>query len=135
MSWLAFSVDGLVINDLCHRIISRGVTAKWFPNPQKQAEFTERLNNLESSAPSAHPEAAAISQELKEAFDDCLEQLSREKRLALDMYLLEQSAQEVAERIGDCSANNVYTLAHRAKTDLRKCLNAKGLLPEEKRGR
>ena len=109
---------------ICHRVISRGITSKWFPNNRHQTEFTEKHENIAASSANRPEEVVEVEEE-NATVDECLELLPHDKRIALDKYLRDKNAKELAQIIG-CTPNNVYTLIHRAKIEMEKCLKQKG---------
>ena len=84
----------------------------------------------EGAAPAAvaqpDPERIAASREIGRGISDCLSRMSRERRLAVTLYLQGHSVPE-ASRVLDWSAKRTENLVYRGLADLRDCLRAKGL--------
>lgn len=81
-----------------------------------------------ASAPHDSPEKRAESQELGMQIQDCLSGLSRDRRLAVTLYLQGASVPEAARHLG-WGAKRTENLVFRGMADLRACLRAKGLKP------
>ena len=72
------------------------------------------------------PERIAASREVGRGIQDCLSQMSRERRLAVTLYLQGHSVPE-ASRVLDWSAKRTENLVYRGLADLRECLTSKGM--------
>jgi len=72
------------------------------------------------------PERLAASREIGRAVQDCLSRLSRERRLAVTLYLQGHSVPE-ASRVLDWPAKRTENMVYRGLADLRECLLAKGM--------
>ena len=72
------------------------------------------------------PERIAASREIGRGILDCLSRMSRERRLAVTLYLQGHSVPE-ASRVLDWTAKRTENLVYRGLTDLRECLMSKGL--------
>ena len=75
-----------------------------------------------------NPERIAASQEIGRGIEDCLAQMSDERRLAVTLYLQGHTVPE-ASRILDWSAKRTENLVYRGLADLRECLMLKGMRP------
>ena len=74
------------------------------------------------------PERIAASQEIGRGIQDCLSRMSRERRLAVTLYLQGHSVPE-ASSVLDWPAKRTENLVYRGLADLRQCLVAKGMRP------
>jgi RNA polymerase sigma-70 factor (ECF subfamily) len=74
------------------------------------------------------PERIAASREVGRGIQDCLSRMSRERRLAVALYLQGHSVPE-ASRVLDWSAKRTENLVYRGLADLRACLESKGMHP------
>lgn len=72
------------------------------------------------------PERIAASREIGRGILDCLSRMSRERRLAVTLYLQGHSVPE-ASRVLDWTAKRTENLVYRGLADLRECLMSKGL--------
>jgi len=72
------------------------------------------------------PERIAASREIGRGIQDCLSQMSRERRLAVTLYLQGHSVPE-ASRVLDWSPKRTENLVYRGLADLRECLTSKGI--------
>ena len=72
------------------------------------------------------PERIAAAREIGRGIQDCLSQMSRERRLAVTLYLQGHSVPE-ASRVLDWPAKRTENLVYRGLADLRECLEAKGM--------
>jgi RNA polymerase sigma-70 factor (ECF subfamily) len=72
------------------------------------------------------PERIAASREIGRGILDCLSRMSRERRLAVTLYLQGHSVPE-ASRVLDWTAKRTENLVYRGLADLRECLTSKGL--------
>jgi len=72
------------------------------------------------------PERIAASREIGRGIQDCLSKMSRERRLAVTLYLQGHSVPE-ASRVLDWSAKRTENLVYRGLADLRECLTSKGM--------
>jgi RNA polymerase sigma-70 factor, ECF subfamily len=72
------------------------------------------------------PERIAASREIGRGIRDCLARMSRERRLAVTLYLQGHSVPE-ASRVLEWSAKRTENLVYRGLADLRECLRTKGL--------
>jgi RNA polymerase sigma-70 factor (ECF subfamily) len=75
-----------------------------------------------------NPERIAASQEIGRGIQDCLTQMSDDRRLAVTLYLQGHTVPE-ASRILDWSAKRTENLVYRGLADLRECLTLKGMRP------
>jgi RNA polymerase sigma-70 factor, ECF subfamily len=74
------------------------------------------------------PERLSASREIGRAIQECLSRMSRERRLAVTLYLQGHSVPE-ASRILDWTAKRTENLVYRGLGDLRACLKTKGMQP------
>ena len=74
------------------------------------------------------PEQIAASREVGRGIQDCLSRMSRERRLAVTLYLLGHSVTE-ASGVLDWPAKRTENLVYRGLADLRECLVSKGMHP------
>ncbi|MGH9158411.1 MAG: RNA polymerase sigma factor [Vicinamibacteraceae bacterium] len=74
------------------------------------------------------PERAAASREVGRAVRDCLARMTRDRRLAVTLYLQGHTVLE-ASRILDWPVKRTENLVYRGLADLRKCLMSKGIRP------
>lgn len=74
------------------------------------------------------PERIASSREIGLGIQDCLSRMSRDRRLAVTLYLQGHSVPEAA-RVLDWPAKRTENLVYRGLTDLRECLMRKGMRP------
>jgi len=72
------------------------------------------------------PERIAAAREIGRGIQDCLSQMSRERRLAVTLYLQGHSVPDAA-RVLDWPAKRTENLVYRGLADLRECLEAKGM--------
>jgi RNA polymerase sigma-70 factor (ECF subfamily) len=79
-------------------------------------------------AASVNPERIAASHEIGVGIRECLSDMSRERRLAVTLYLQGHTVPE-SSRILDWSAKRTENLVYRGLADLRKCLITKGIRP------
>jgi RNA polymerase sigma-70 factor (ECF subfamily) len=79
-------------------------------------------------AASVNPERIAASHQIGRGIRDCLCHLTRERRLAVTLYLQGHTVPE-ASRILDWSAKRTENLVYRGLAELRKCLTMKGIRP------
>lgn len=75
-----------------------------------------------------NPERIAASHQIGRGIQDCLTQMSRERRLAVTLYLQGHTVPE-ASRILDWSAKRTENLVYRGLAELRECLKLKGMQP------
>ena len=75
-----------------------------------------------------NPERIAASHQIGRGIQDCLTQMSRERRLAVTLYLQGHTVPE-ASRILDWSAKRAENLVYRGLAELRECLKLKGMQP------
>lgn len=75
-----------------------------------------------------NPEAVAAAREVGRGIQDCLARLTRDRRLAVTLYLQGHSVPEAA-RLLDWPAKRTENLVYRGLADLRECLLNKGLQP------
>jgi RNA polymerase sigma-70 factor (ECF subfamily) len=76
----------------------------------------------------ADPERITASREIGRAIQDCLSRMSRDRRLAVTLYLQGHNVPD-ASRILDWSAKRTENLVYRGLGDLRQCLETKGMRP------
>ena len=74
------------------------------------------------------PEQIAASREMGRGIQDCLSRLSRERRMAVTLYLQGHSVPE-ASSVLDWPAKRTENLVYRGLADLRECLVSKGMQP------
>jgi RNA polymerase sigma-70 factor (ECF subfamily) len=74
------------------------------------------------------PERIAASNQIGRGIQDCLAQMSEERRLAVTLYLQGHTVPE-ASRILDWTAKRTENLVYRGLADLRECLMLKGMRP------
>jgi RNA polymerase sigma-70 factor (ECF subfamily) len=74
------------------------------------------------------PERIAASHEVGRGIQDCLSRMSRERRLAVTLYLQGHSVAEAAGVL-DWPAKRTENLVYRGLADLRECLVSKGMRP------
>jgi RNA polymerase sigma-70 factor (ECF subfamily) len=74
------------------------------------------------------PERIASSREIGRGIQDCLSRMSRDRRLAVTLYLQGHSVPE-ASRVLDWSVKRTENLVYRGLADLRECLMRKGMQP------
>lgn len=74
------------------------------------------------------PERIAASHEVGRGIQDCLSRMSRERRLAVTLYLQGHSVAE-ASSVLDWPAKRTENLVYRGLADLRECLVSKGMRP------
>jgi RNA polymerase sigma-70 factor, ECF subfamily len=90
------------------------------------------LDDTEHVSPetAAHldPERIAVSHQIGRGIQDCLTRMSRDRRLAVTLYLQGHTVPE-ASRILDWSAKRTENLVYRGLADLRECLMTKGMRP------
>ena len=72
------------------------------------------------------PERLAASSEIGRGILDCLSRMSRERRLAVTLYLQGHTVPE-ASRVLEWTAKRTENLVYRGLADLRECLLSKGL--------
>ena len=72
------------------------------------------------------PERIAASREIGRAVQDCLSRMSRDRRLAVTLYLQGHSVPE-ASRVLDWPAKRTENMVYRGLADLRECLLMKGM--------
>jgi len=80
------------------------------------------------AAGGADPEQAASDRDTRRGIVDCLSRTTRERRLAVTLYLLGHSVPDAA-RILAWNPKRAENMVFRGLADLRKCLAAKGLAP------
>ena len=74
------------------------------------------------------PERITAAREVGRGIQDCLLRMSRERRLAVTLYLQGHTVPEAA-RILDWPAKRTENLVYRGLADLRECLTRKGMQP------
>jgi RNA polymerase sigma-70 factor (ECF subfamily) len=74
------------------------------------------------------PEQITSAREIGRGIQDCLSRMSRDRRLAVTLYLQGHSVPEAA-RILDWSTKRTENLVYRGLADLRACLTKKGMQP------
>ena len=74
------------------------------------------------------PERIAASHEVGRGIQDCLSRMSRERRMAVTLYLQGHSVTE-ASSVLDWPAKRTENLVYRGLADLRECLVSKGMRP------
>ena len=74
------------------------------------------------------PEQIAASREVGRGIQDCLSRMSRERRMAVTLYLQGHSVTE-ASGVLDWPAKRTENLVYRGLADLRECLVSKGMHP------
>ena len=74
------------------------------------------------------PESVTASREVGRGIQDCLARMSRDRRLAVTLYLQGYSVPDAARTL-DWTAKRTENLVYRGLTDLRACLMTKGLRP------
>jgi RNA polymerase sigma-70 factor (ECF subfamily) len=74
------------------------------------------------------PERITASREVGRGILDCLSRMSRERRLAVTLYLQGHSVPE-ASAVLDWPAKRTENLVYRGLADLRECLVSKGMHP------
>ena len=79
-------------------------------------------------AAAADPERAAASREIARGIRACLQEMTRDRRLAVTLHLQGHSVGDAA-RILDWAQKRTENLVYRGLADLRTCLAAKGLRP------
>jgi RNA polymerase sigma-70 factor (ECF subfamily) len=72
------------------------------------------------------PERIAASREIGRGIQECLSRMSRERRLAVTLYLQGHSVPETA-RVLDWPAKRTENMVYRGLADLRECLLTKGM--------
>lgn len=111
---------------ICSRIILRQIKKPNFKvYKSTDADSDEKLERLKSPG-KTQTENIVLFKNVEQALQDCLDSLSRPRRIALDTILLGISAAEAGEKIGAKSANAVHSQVHRAKWDLKNCLETSG---------
>jgi RNA polymerase sigma-70 factor (ECF subfamily) len=75
-----------------------------------------------------NPERLAASDQIGRGIQDCLAQMSDERRLAVTLYLQGHTVPE-ASRVLDWSTKRTENLVYRGLADLRECLMRKGMRP------
>jgi RNA polymerase sigma-70 factor, ECF subfamily len=93
-------------------------------------ETTEESSQVVRFEPRAQgdPESSASYRELGEAVRDCLLGATRDRRLAVTLYLQGHSVPEAARILG-WDAKRTENLVYRGLADLRQCLMGKGHTP------
>ena len=74
------------------------------------------------------PERIAASHEVGRGIQDCLSRMSRERRMAVTLYLQGHSVTEVSSVLV-WPAKRTENLVYRGLADLRECLVSKGMRP------
>jgi RNA polymerase sigma-70 factor (ECF subfamily) len=74
------------------------------------------------------PETQVASQELGRQIHECMQEIKRERRLALALRLQGYSVSECADRLG-WQHKQTENLVHRGMADLRRLLEARGVKP------
>lgn len=74
------------------------------------------------------PEQVAAAREAGRGIQDCLRQLSHDRRLAVTLYLQGHTVPEAA-RLLACAAKRAENLVYRGLAELRACLLSKGIRP------
>ena len=74
------------------------------------------------------PEQLAAARDIGHGIQDCLRQMSRDRRLAVTLHLQGHSVPESA-RLLDWNAKRTENLVYRGLSDLRACLASKGIRP------
>ena len=74
------------------------------------------------------PEQEASGRSLGRAIRDCLDGIVATRRVAVTLRLLGCSLAEIAKRL-ECPLKSADNRVYRGMTDLRKCLESKGLTP------
>ena len=72
------------------------------------------------------PERLAASREIGRGIQDCLREMTRDRRLAVTLYLQGHSVPE-SSRLLDWSPKRTENLVYRGLADLRECLASKGM--------
>jgi RNA polymerase sigma-70 factor, ECF subfamily len=83
---------------------------------------------VEPTAEPADPERQAASRQIGAGIADCLTRLADDRRLAVTLYLQGHSVPESARVLG-WAAKRTENLVYRGLTDLRGCLESKGMRP------
>lgn len=74
------------------------------------------------------PERIAAAREVGRGIQDCLSRMSRDRRLAVTLYLQGHSVAEAA-RVLEWQTKRTENLVYRGLADLRECLLRKGMRP------
>jgi RNA polymerase sigma-70 factor (ECF subfamily) len=82
----------------------------------------------EPVAVKADPERAAASSEISRGIRECLTRLTRDRRLAVTLYLQGHSVPSAA-RVLEWPPKRTENLVYRGLADLRECLMSKGIRP------
>ena len=152
-SWLASQRDDLVQTAVMRVMhVMEADAARQEPNRSLQPFYVHRvahsalvdeirrvrrrqespLETTESDVPVTggqhNPERLAASHEIGRGIQDCLAQMSNERRLAVTLYLQGHTVPE-ASRILEWSAKRTENLVYRGLADLRECLMRKGMRP------
>ena len=99
-------------------------------------EIRRRTPRREESMPEAEvasdgpddPERRLSGQRIREGVADCLEEAAEDRRAALNLYLQGLKVPEIARALG-WDRKRAENLVYRGLTDLRACLEMKGLRP------
>ena len=79
-----------------------------------------------AAAPTDDPERIAASREIGRGIQDCLSQMTRDRRLAVTLYLQGHTVPDAA-RVLDWPAKRTENLVYRGLAALRECLKKKGM--------
>jgi RNA polymerase sigma-70 factor (ECF subfamily) len=93
---------------------------------EDQVQDSAGMNGLASRRES--PERSSWSREVARGIIDCLQRLSRPRRLVVTLYLHGCTVPEAAARRG-WTLWKTESLVYRGLADLRRCLQRKGLVP------
>jgi len=96
-------------------------------NRRRETDLDETADSIPATA-TPDPEREAASREIARGVRDCLQSLTRDRRLAVTLHLQGHSVGDAA-RILDWAPKRTENLVYRGLADLRTCLAAKGLRP------
>jgi RNA polymerase sigma factor (sigma-70 family) len=114
--YLTKMAHGLVVDEIRRRV-------------RRREEALEEGEGLPpSAAEAAGPDHQAAARELGRGIVECLGRLARPRALVVTLWLRGASAPETARRLG-WTAKKVEHLLGRGRTELRECLDGKGLRP------
>jgi RNA polymerase sigma-70 factor (ECF subfamily) len=95
---------------------------------RREVPVEEALDVVAASSPSSDPERSAGASEIGRSITDCLGRLARARRLAVTLHLQGHSFADAGRLLG-WTTKRVEHLVYRGLSELRRCLEAKGVSP------
>src|SRR5688572_32325735 len=96
-------------------------------NRRRETDLDDATADLPAAA-AADPEREAASREIARGIRACLQEMTRDRRLAVTLHLQGHGVSDAA-RILDWAHKRTENLVYRGLADLRACLAARGLRP------